>query len=58
VEGAFGRVVDPFVDKVLVIGSFIFLCREELHVPRLQSSPKRQIRWCSTITGVVRGWWW
>ena len=24
VEGAFGRVVDPFVDKVLVIGSFIF----------------------------------
>ena len=25
VEGAFGRVVDPFVDKVLVIGTFIFL---------------------------------
>ena len=24
VEGAFGRVVDPFVDKVLVLGSFIF----------------------------------
>jgi CDP-diacylglycerol---glycerol-3-phosphate 3-phosphatidyltransferase len=24
VEGAFGRVVDPFVDKVLVIGTFIF----------------------------------
>jgi CDP-diacylglycerol--glycerol-3-phosphate 3-phosphatidyltransferase len=24
VEGAFGRVVDPLVDKVLVIGSFIF----------------------------------
>lgn len=24
VEGVFGRVVDPFVDKVLVLGSFIF----------------------------------
>jgi CDP-diacylglycerol--glycerol-3-phosphate 3-phosphatidyltransferase len=24
VEGAFGRVVDPLVDKVLVLGSFIF----------------------------------
>ena len=24
VEGAFGRVVDPFVDKVLVLGTFIF----------------------------------
>ena len=23
VEGAFGRVVDPFVDKVLVLGTFI-----------------------------------
>jgi CDP-diacylglycerol--glycerol-3-phosphate 3-phosphatidyltransferase len=29
VEGAFGRVVDPFVDKVLVLGSFHFLCREK-----------------------------
>ena len=24
VEGQFGRIVDPFVDKVLVLGSFIF----------------------------------
>jgi CDP-diacylglycerol--glycerol-3-phosphate 3-phosphatidyltransferase len=24
VEGAFGRIVDPFVDKILVLGSFIF----------------------------------
>jgi CDP-diacylglycerol--glycerol-3-phosphate 3-phosphatidyltransferase len=24
VEGAFGRIVDPFVDKILVLGSFTF----------------------------------
>src|SRR5437764_6292037 len=33
VEGAFGRVVDPFVDKVLVIGSFIFFAGKTFIIP-------------------------
>jgi CDP-diacylglycerol--glycerol-3-phosphate 3-phosphatidyltransferase len=33
VEGAFGRVVDPFVDKVLVIGSFIFFAGKNFIIP-------------------------
>jgi len=34
VEGAFGRVVDPFVDKVLVLGSFIFFAGKISPSPR------------------------
>jgi CDP-diacylglycerol--glycerol-3-phosphate 3-phosphatidyltransferase len=33
VEGAFGRVVDPFVDKVLVLGSFTFFAGKNFIVP-------------------------
>jgi CDP-diacylglycerol---glycerol-3-phosphate 3-phosphatidyltransferase len=33
VEGAFGRVVDPFVDKVLVLGSFIFFAGKNFIIP-------------------------
>jgi len=33
VEGAFGRVVDPFVDKVLVLGSFIFFAGKNFTEP-------------------------
>src|SRR5688500_1321162 len=33
VEGAFGRVVDPFVDKVLVLGSFIFFAGKHFIIP-------------------------
>jgi len=33
VEGAFGRVVDPFVDKVLVLGAFIFLAGKNFIIP-------------------------
>lgn len=33
VEGIFGRVVDPFVDKVLVIGSFIFFAGKNFIIP-------------------------
>jgi len=43
VEGAFGRVVDPFVDKVLVLGSFIFFAGKNFTDPRNMT----------TITGVV-----
>ena len=38
VEGAFGRVVDPFVDKVLVLGSFILFAGKKFHHPRSPAS--------------------
>jgi CDP-diacylglycerol---glycerol-3-phosphate 3-phosphatidyltransferase len=46
VEGAFGRVVDPFVDKVLVLGSFIFFAGKNFtEVTSAQN--------VTTITGVA-----
>lgn len=47
VEGAFGRVVDPFVDKVLVIGTFIFFAGTNFIVPASSVNPYM------TITGVA-----
>ena len=47
VEGAFGRVVDPFVDKVLVIGSFIFFAGKNFTIP----NPAQKFV-VHTITGV------
>src|SRR3954470_23651735 len=32
-ETAFGRVVDPFVDKVLVLGSFAFFAGKNFIIP-------------------------
>ncbi len=52
VEGAFGRVVDPFVDKVLVLGSFIFFAGKNFTIPQppdLSAIPHN----VKTITGVV-----
>ena len=56
VEGAFGRVVDPFVDKVLVIGAFIFFAGKNFIVlnPALPGLPRGQIV-VETITGVTPG---
>ena len=52
VEGAFGRVVDPFVDKVLVIGSFIFFAGKNFIVPHLSArDPDHYV--VDTITGVA-----
>ena len=48
VEGAFGRVVDPFVDKVLVIGTFIFFAGKNFIVP----DPEKMYV-VKTITGVA-----
>src|SRR5665213_2168850 len=48
VEGPFGRVVDPFVDKVLVLGSFIFFAGKNFTIP----SPPDPVN-VITITGVV-----
>jgi CDP-diacylglycerol---glycerol-3-phosphate 3-phosphatidyltransferase len=47
VEGTFGRVVDPFVDKVLVIGSFIFFAGKNFIIPDTAGN------FVYTITGVV-----
>ncbi|MDB5302895.1 MAG: pgsA, partial [Phycisphaerales bacterium] len=48
VEGAIGRVVDPFVDKVLVIGSFIFFAGKNFIIPVYE-----QPYVVRTITGVA-----
>ena len=51
IESGFGRVVDPFVDKVLVLGSFIFFAGKNfiIHVDGQQPNVVR------TITGVAPG---
>jgi CDP-diacylglycerol--glycerol-3-phosphate 3-phosphatidyltransferase len=56
VEGTFGRVVDPFVDKVLVIGAFIFFAGKNFIIldSSLPGLPKGQIV-VRTITGVTPG---
>jgi CDP-diacylglycerol---glycerol-3-phosphate 3-phosphatidyltransferase len=51
VEGAFGRVVDPFVDKVLVLGSFIFFAGKNFTIPAI--NPSETPTNVLTITGVV-----
>jgi CDP-diacylglycerol--glycerol-3-phosphate 3-phosphatidyltransferase len=55
VEGAFGRVVDPFVDKILVLGSFIFFAGKNFIIP--ETGPGGQISptVVRTITGVAPG---
>jgi CDP-diacylglycerol--glycerol-3-phosphate 3-phosphatidyltransferase len=55
VEGAFGRIVDPFVDKVLVLGSFIFFAGKNFIIPEsvtMQSSTPLVVK---TLTGVAPG---
>lgn len=52
VEGAFGRVVDPFVDKVLVLGSFIFFAGKNFIIPDDSVGPVR-VMVVQTITGVT-----
>jgi CDP-diacylglycerol---glycerol-3-phosphate 3-phosphatidyltransferase len=50
VEGTFGRVADPFVDKVLVLGSFAFFAGKNFIIP----DPVGGHAWVvKTITGVV-----
>jgi CDP-diacylglycerol--glycerol-3-phosphate 3-phosphatidyltransferase len=55
VEGAFGRVVDPFVDKVLVIGSFIFFAGKNFIIPETAWAGMVGTGsfWVHTITGVA-----
>lgn len=51
VEGAFGRIVDPFVDKVLVLGSFIFFAGKNFIIP--DTAPHGAVGVVRTISGVV-----
>src|SRR5207244_4398528 len=53
VEGAFGRVVDPFVDKVLVLGSFIFFAGKNFIIQhQIVGGVENKVY---TITGVAPG---
>jgi phosphatidylglycerophosphate synthase len=54
---AFGRIVDPFVDKVLVVGAFAMLAANNFILP--SSAPRFEQQW-SWVTGAmasaVQGW--
>lgn len=53
VEGQFGRIVDPFVDKILVLGTFIFLAGKNFIIPETVPGPAGEV--VRTITGVAPG---
>jgi len=55
VEGAFGRVVDPFVDKVLVLGSFIFFAGKNFIIPETAHPGMASPMVVRTRTGVAPG---
>ena len=52
VEGVFGRIVDPFVDKILVLGTFIFFAGKNFIIPDPDfATPNHLV--VKTITGVA-----
>ena len=53
VEGAFGRVVDPFADKILVLGAFIFFAGKNFIIPGASEPPVDHPLVVKTITGVA-----
>lgn len=53
VQTAFGRVVDPFVDKVLVLGSFIFFAGKNFVINQPMEASGALV--LHTITGVTPG---
>ncbi len=52
VESAFGRVVDPFVDKILICGAFIFFSSNDF-VDVAEKLFPADVTSAATITGVV-----
>ena len=50
IESGFGRIVDPFVDKILVLGSFIFFAGKNFIIP--EPGTPHVVK---TITGVAPG---
>jgi CDP-diacylglycerol---glycerol-3-phosphate 3-phosphatidyltransferase len=55
VEGQFGRIVDPFVDKILVLGSFIFFAGKNFIIPATAVTPEEGRMVVRTLTGVAPG---
>jgi CDP-diacylglycerol--glycerol-3-phosphate 3-phosphatidyltransferase len=53
VEGVFGRIVDPFVDKILVLGTFIFFAGKNFIIPDPAFPSSHHV--VKTITGVAPG---
>ena len=53
VEGQFGRVVDPFADKVLVLGSFIFFAGKNFIIPETATRAPSMV--VMTLTGIAPG---
>jgi CDP-diacylglycerol--glycerol-3-phosphate 3-phosphatidyltransferase len=53
VEGQFGRIVDPFADKVLVLGSFIFFAGKNFIIPETAHPQPSMV--VKTLTGVAPG---
>jgi phosphatidylglycerophosphate synthase len=53
VEGAFGRVVDPFADKILVLGAFIFFAGKNFIIPESVEHPHAHPMVVKTITGIA-----
>lgn len=51
VEGQFGRIVDPFVDKVLVLGSFAFFAGKNFVIQHEIAGGRQHI--VDTISGVA-----
>lgn len=54
-ESQFGRIVDPFVDKVLVLGSFVFFAGKNFIIPDTEAAAANQPMVVKTITGVAPG---
>src|SRR4051812_6123027 len=55
VEGAFGRIVDPFVDKILVLGSFTFFAGKNFIIPETVTPGIHPGMVVRTLTGVAPG---
>jgi CDP-diacylglycerol--glycerol-3-phosphate 3-phosphatidyltransferase len=55
VEGVFGRIVDPFVDKILVLGTFIFFAGKNFIIPESVTEPSARPMVVKTLTGVAPG---
>lgn len=53
VESTFGRIVDPFVDKILVLGSFTFFAGKNFIIPASAEQAGSDPMVVKTITGVA-----
>jgi phosphatidylglycerophosphate synthase len=51
VVSQFGRIVDPFVDKILVLGAFAFFAGKNFVIPEIHPTERAMVM--RTITGVA-----